>query len=253
MSYEPCTSLLDMEADCLPTSSLDTSPLSQSSGTHTPARYSGSEQKKAGSPDCMCGKGTSDCLIHPSTRDKWIASMRASLAQIFQQPVIRQELAKKRAVGSTVKPYASLAWFDQSTSTWKTSQPSLLTGLAPSCLTWPLSGMTANGFAYELPIVGRIMSGIDGGSWPTPVASDCKGSVRLELANKRRAESKVGRRLPETISTRYQLEVGGRMNPQFSEWLMSFPIGFTESKASGTRKFHSKPQSPGSCSEGLEA
>jgi hypothetical protein len=44
-------------------------------------------------------------------------------------------------------------------------------------------------------------------------------------------------------------EPNGRLNPDWVEWLMGFPIGFTASKDWETRKSRSKPQSLGDCSE----
>ena len=267
MSYEQCTSLLDTGADCLPISSLDTNPLSQSSGTHTPARYSGSEQKKAGSPACMCGKGTSDCSIHPSTRGKWIASMRASLALILALPENKQGLALKRAVASTVKPYASLLSFDPATCSWRTSQTSFLTDSEPCLPTFPRSGMTLSGFVYELPIVGRLTNEIDGGFLATPTATSnqlspsmmkhkgCRALAKAMLSTQTAHDAKKGAYPSEYTRNTPGIGVilGGRPSPLFQEWQMGWPINHTALKASATGRFRCKPPSPGSCSEGLEA
>jgi len=57
---------------------------------------------------------------------------------------------------------------------------------------WPRSGMTANGQCWELPTLGRRISGTDSGLWPTLVASDIgsrnkpysQGGTPLSLAVK---------------------------------------------------------------------
>jgi DNA (cytosine-5)-methyltransferase 1 len=36
--------------------------------------------------------------------------------------------------------------------------------------------MTANGIAYQLPVLARLTEGIESGSWPTPLARDWKGT-----------------------------------------------------------------------------
>lgn len=239
MTYEPCTSLLDTVEDCLLTSSSDTRQLSLLSGTPTPARSCESEPQMDGFQVCTCGRGMSDCLIHPSTRDKWIAFMRASLAQTLALPEIRQGLAQKRAVASTVKSSASLAWFDQSACSWKTSQTSFLTDSEPCSPTWPRSGMTVNGFAYELPIVAPATNVTVGGLWPTPVAHDAKKGAY---------PSEYNRNTPGIA-----VILGGKPSPTFQEWQMGWPINHTALKASGMDKFPCKPQQPGSCLEGLEA
>jgi len=248
--------------------------LSLWSGTDTPVKSSENEQQTDGSLACKCGKGMSDCSIHPNTPDEWIASMRASLARILASPVIKQELARKREAAFTVKSSASLAWFDLNTSSWKTSQQSLLTDSEPSLVTWPRSGMTANGYAYELPIVGRITIGTDGGYWPTPdtrgfvnegslqmLAKNCNSEQEFRAMAYRASISKKTKYWPtptahdakdtgsapsegmrNTPNLAYQ--AGGKLNPQFVEFLMGFPIGFTNSKDWVTRKCRSNQQSP---------
>jgi hypothetical protein len=40
-------------------------------------------------------------------------------------------------------------------------------------------------------------------------------------------------------------QVGGKLNPEWVEWLMNFPIGFTDLKVLATPKCHSVPQPHG--------
>lgn len=67
----------------MPISSLDTPPSSPSSGTPTAAGRSAPGPRMGGSRTCMCTKVTPGCSIHPTGRDEWISSMRASLARIL--------------------------------------------------------------------------------------------------------------------------------------------------------------------------
>ena len=245
MPCAPCTSLLEPVADCLPTSSSDTRQLSLLSGNPTPARSCENEPQKDGSPACECGKGTSGCSIHPNTPEAWTASMRASLARILALPENRQALERKRAVASTVKSSASLAWFDPATCSLKTSQQSLLTDSEPCSPTLPRSGMSRNGYVYVLPTVGRTITGTDGGYWPTPVKSDCVA--------RRPSTNWEGSDLPSVVWRRN----GGEQNPHkppaklnadWVDWLMGFPIGWTGLNAAATHKSRSKPQPLGDCS-----
>jgi len=64
----------------------------------------------------------------------------------------------------------------------------------------------------------------------TPKASDCNGSIKLSTANKRAKKSKRGVGLGEMITKTYQQEVGGQLNPRWVEWLMGWPIGWTDLK-----------------------
>ena len=63
--------------------------------------------------------------------------------------------------------------------------------------------------------------------WPTPRAADgTKGIRTAEGTAKERLRRKNGQDLPTTI--------GGRLNPEWVEWLMGYPTGHTESKDSAT-------------------
>lgn len=64
------------------TSSSATNQLSLLSGMNMPAKSCENEQQMDGSPICECGKGMSDCLIHPSTPEKWIASMQECMLKL---------------------------------------------------------------------------------------------------------------------------------------------------------------------------
>lgn len=293
MQLELCTYSQDMVEDSLQTSSLDTNQSSLLSGMGMPAKSSENEQQMDGSPACECGKETSECSIHPSTPEAWTLFMRDSLARILALPENRQALALKRAVAFTVKSSESLAWFDQNSCSWKTCQQSLITDSEQSWQTLPRSGMTRNGFAYELPIVGRITTETGGGYlptptssepqlerrakhgthyqtengtirrknedgtssmlglagyvkyWPTPNASDCRDRWNMSMPSIQRRAA-IGKQLNLSMVVD---PTSGALNPQFVEWLMGFPIGFTDSKDWATPKSRSKRQSPTVCSE----
>lgn len=77
------------------------------------------------------------------------------------------------------------------------------------------------------------------GLWPTPAASDYKGSVTGETLEKRRHMVR-GVRLPEQVARRGET---GPLNPEFVELLMGFPIGHTELRPSVTPSFQQQPNS----------
>lgn len=217
MNYEQCTFLQDMEADCSLTSFLDTNQLLPLNGINTHAESCENDQKTDGSQACRCGKETLDCLIHPNTPKTWIAYMQDSLAQMLALPENKQALALRLAAASTEKSSASLAWYDQSTSTWKMLQQSLLTDSEPFSETLPRSGMLANGHVYELPIVGRRMKETDGGGYfPTPTSHDAKKGAY---------PSEYNRNTPGIA-----VILGGKPSPMFQEWQMGWPINHTALK-----------------------
>jgi hypothetical protein len=149
----------------------------------------------------------------------------------------------------------SFASYDPDTSSWRTSQTSFLWDLGEFSETWPRAGTMRNGTAYPrsplVPLTGVIgcsllptpqstdaansasrmntngnvkkwggVNSLGGmaatGLWPTPNARDYKGapgpgySAQLSL--------------PATVK---KVEGSGRLNPQWVEWLMGFPVGYT--------------------------
>jgi hypothetical protein len=80
----------------------------------------------------------------------------------------------------------SLASFNPATSSWRTSQLSLLGEWDASSVTFPRSGMTRSGTAYELRTSGLPISEIGSGSLPipTPIAGDGR-SARNRTSGRR--------------------------------------------------------------------
>ena len=61
-----------------------------------------------------------------------------------------------------------LANFDLKSSSWRTSQRSLIEDWTEFSGTWPRSGLMRNGTAYRLPPLAPLTDAIASGSWPTP-------------------------------------------------------------------------------------
>jgi hypothetical protein len=160
--------------DYLQTSFLDTTQSSPSNGTSTPVPCCESEPPKDGSPACTCTKETFGCLIHPRGRDEWIASMRDSLARIFQSPEMARESMASEA-DYIAKSSVALAWLNRDSSSWKIAQQLLAGDWEPYSQTWPRAGMMRDGRCWPLPTWVRPISAKDGGVsplWQTPVADD---------------------------------------------------------------------------------
>jgi len=160
----------------------------------------------------------------------------------------------------------SLARFDQVSCTWKTAQQSLLGDSDESSVIWPRSGMTAGGQCWELPTLERRTSGTGSGlwrtptvgmlnadrakdpeyaqrklskgqtitladqvkdrrMWPTPVATMSKGSSPTSLTRKD-GRDRSGDRLDHAVMAIN----GGQLNPTWVEWLMGWPLGWTDLK-----------------------
>jgi hypothetical protein len=73
-----------------------------------------------------------------------------------------------------------------------------------------------------------MVKGIERGIWPTPTVGDSK-SARNATANRSNLSSKhhSGTTLTDSVT-------GGQLNPQWVEWLMGFPAGWTDLEDSGT-------------------
>lgn len=113
--------------------------------------------------------------------------------------------------GSGPTLLGSFASYNPATSSWKTLTNSAPTLLETSPGTWPRAGMTQSGTAYRLrPLVPPI-SEIGSIYWPTPVSDD--------RSHRGKPYSQGGRALS------YML--GGPPNPDWQEWLMGLPVGWT--------------------------
>ena len=209
----------------------------------------------------------------PLTADRGTELLMSYLAafpaKTSAQPVRAQESTANEA-DYGVRWQGSLARYDHSTSSWKTAQCSLLGDWDVYSETWPRWGMTVGGALYLLPTPelrtsesesgflptplaidsgsGRMNKGLNPGAkprptlalmarknlWPTPCARDYKGIGRSRLE---RTGSTAGECLPQAV--------GGMLNPDWAEWLMAFPIGWTGLKPLETHKFQQWQQQHG--------
>lgn len=153
-------------------------------------------------------------------------SSAASLVRTLAKPAPeRGSPANAPAYGRNL--LGSFASFDLASLSWRTSQRCLVEGWATFSETWPPSGIIHFGIAYRLAPSGLPMNVIASLSYPTPSARDWKDSPGMSF------EGKKGRsRTDQLARFVYALERtpadGGRLNPEFVEWLMGFPIGWTE-------------------------
>lgn len=125
----------------------------------------------------------------------------------------------------------SFATYNPKSSSWRMSQRSLFGDSEESLETWPRSGMAASGIAFPLATLAHPISGTASGSWPTPTTRDYKDSPGMALV------SKDGRvrldQLPRVVFHREGTQKGGgHVNPNWLEWLMGYPPGWTDLKPS---------------------
>jgi len=141
-----------------------------------------------------------------------------------------------------------LAKYDPNTSLWRTAQSSLLEDLNECLVTLPKSGMTRNGLLWELPMLVQITKETEYGllenkKWPTPGASD---AIRGTSPNwKPIRPSGQPAQYPLNQALRDITGKTGRPNPMFVEWLMGWPIRWTDLKPLEMDKSHCAQQQPG--------
>jgi len=125
-------------------------------------------------------------------------------------------MVKDQECGSTW--LGLLAKYDQNTRSWKTAQCSLLGDSEEFSGTWPRWGLMLDGGSWGLDDLERIMSARGYGcSLTTPTCTNMKGT--------RPSEKFSQGRLPSPACLAHK--DGGKPNPEWGEWLMGWPIGWT--------------------------
>ena len=159
-----------------------------------------------------------------------------------------------------------LAHYDRLTQSWKMFEDISLWGEYKSLENLPKSGMTRNGELFQQPVWVRPIDAIALSSWPTPTTQEVE-HPEAELTAKGRRKSKNGKtshslgladavaKYPTPIANgmaggsgafnkaqsledlgqitkeeriAIQAGNGGKLNPMWVEWLMGFPLGWTD-------------------------
>lgn len=209
----------------------------------------------------------SPLIASDQTAFEWMSYAEDSLARISVSPAQAPGSLMGRVVAYGRSTPALLASFDRGTSSWRTSQRCLVEGLTVFSQTWPRSGLMRNGIAYQLPPLVPLMRGTASGLWQTPVADDkinrsagkwnSRGEPKLSAQVKlwptpTRVTRTGGAALCKWGGSRSRAklrtmvtpeELNGALNPAWVEWLMGFPIGWTELERSVTQSSHKSRKS----------
>ena len=155
----------------------------------------------------------------------------------------------------------SFASYDPDSSSWKTYQLCLDGELGAYSETWPRAGMTRNGIAYQRRPLAPLTGGTGCLLWPTPQANKVTKSGELVNSD---GTPWDGIRKPHSAITGHPVttaladavkkwptpqardwksgstqkdygnsrplseRVSGQLNPKWVEWLMGFPLGWTD-------------------------
>lgn len=124
----------------------------------------------------------------------------------------------------------SLAKYDRASSSWKTPQCSLLAGLDAFSETWPRWGTMQNGECWGHATPERHTAETASGLWPTPCTRDWKGASTAQNADVSRWTNWLHVKFSQGRRTTYP-------NPECSESVMGWPLGWTELKPLATDRF----------------
>lgn len=196
-------------------------------------RDSGTDCCRAFQYGTTCGHST-DCL----GAEKSTLCQAGFHARTSAQPAtLRGSTGRDPASGQ--KWPASFAKYDPALCSWKTAQQSLLEDSAEFSETWPRSGMTHGGIAYLRPNSAPHTSATGLGLLPTPTVSNGRNRTS---GRKEGSQHHDGMTLLDWI----WLNVGRvRRKPSFEEWMMQWPIGWTDCAPLETARFRQWQQEHG--------
>ena len=178
--------------------------------------------------------------------------------------MVRASMASAQGCGKKWRELS--ARYDLDSSSWKIHLSLFPEDLPWSSVTLPKWGMTQSGFVYQHPTVERPISATASGlwqtpvaddavnrkigkwnsrgepklsgqvlsptHWPTPVASMSKGSSPASLTRASGAD-----RSNDRLDHAVMASDGGQLNPTWVEWLMGWPLGWTDLKPLEMGKF----------------
>lgn len=225
---------------------------------------------------------TCEPLTENHGEEKSTSSAEDSLAKTYlAQERARESTEREADCGPNLQE--SLAKYDRATSSWRTRQCSLFEGLGECLETFPKAGTMRNGSLWERTTAEPRTDESACGYWRTPDAG-AGGEISDEKAadyaagKPRKSGSAIQIRLcdqvrhrklwptPKCQDSRTALRDRGksnlgevvhggietlptktaRLNPNWVEWLMGWPIGWTDLKPLGMDKFRSWRQGPSS-------
>ena len=167
--------------------------------------------------------------------EKSMSSVGDSLAKTSQQQA-REPGSQENEADSGERCPESLAKYDLNTHSWRTHQCLLFEDLTECLAIFPRWGMMHDGELWELPMSAHLTEENESGYWPTPEASAHKTDVNnLEYLKRRK---RIGKQLGICGEIILRNNGGGTANHNWIEWLMGWPIGWTECGVLETDKFH---------------
>lgn len=193
------------------------------------------------------GKTTDNCppslygmtfaLLTVDRGEELLTSFRAASRARISAQRGRVLASRETDQGCGMNSRESLARFDLDSSSWKTRQCSLLEGLDRFSETWPRWGMMRSGECFLRAPLARHTHEKGCSCWPTPTKSM---STRGWGLGSERNRTTGHQRFGEPAKTNILRDIsiyGWKLNPFAMEWLMGWPIGWTDLKPLETGRF----------------
>jgi hypothetical protein len=167
----------------------------------------------------------------------YLAGFHAKTSQ--QQEKVQELMENDQECGE--KWLASFVKYDHDSSLWRTHQCSLLGDLEEFSETWPQWGLMRNGECWEQIPLDMPITEPEFGWWPTPTVSDSSGAGRAGPRKGANISS-----LKDYLSKWYRLAY-----PPVSttEYMMGWPLGWTDLKPLEMDKSHFVQQQHGEYSQ----
>ena len=260
--------------------SLDGEQSVQSSGSHTQLAYLPPDKMTAFSRVSRYGM-TFKPLTETRGEELLTLYLEVFLAKTFQPQGGGLALTENEAECGE-KWRGSFVKYSPDSCSWKTHQCSLLGDLDEFLETWPQWGLMRNGECWEQQTLAQTIRGTEFGlsqdKWATPTTMDKLPPKSAKALHKEATQARPGRSKPANLrdqvsnmqnwptplSTEYRAnrvkrenhhngltqavlatQDGGQLNQMWVEWLMGWPIGWTDLKPLEMGKSHFAQQPHG--------
>lgn len=205
----------------------------------------------------------SGMMCEPLTENRgeeWLTLYRAAFhAKTFHQQERGQESKEPEAVCGRKWLELSVR-YDPDLHSWKTHRCLFDEDLPQSSVTLPKWGMMRSGVLYRLRTAERPIYENESGLWPTPTVCGNNNRKKLSKTSGDGLATAVMYSTPcardwkdngkspaelERNSQTLATQAGGKLNPTWVEWLMGWPLGWTDCDVLETDKFQSWQQQHG--------
>jgi hypothetical protein len=219
-------------------------------------------------------------MYKPLTETRGEELLTLYLAAFHARTLVPQEKAQAltaRGLECGERWHGLLARFDPNSHLWRTVQCSLVEDLNESFQTLPQWGMTVGGELYLLPTLVQTTNENESGLWRTPDTGAGGTSGLLKQGQSKRANGQpIQIRLVDQVNNPHlwptpnardwkdsqtsgnrkspglgvvahiwKAIAGGSLNPLWVEWLMGWPLGWTDLKPLAMGKSHCVQQQHG--------